>query len=110
MPDDLKSITISIKDILRKSVSIDDFARKICFYANHYFLPIIEHNIKKIQTLIQEYNEHSRIYGKEVILDDLKKYYCNGINQEGLMQFKSSSTHLSLRIDDLMRIKQIFLP
>lgn len=110
MPDDLKSIAISIKDILRKSVSIDDFARKICFYANQYFSPIIKQNQKQIQTLIQEYNENSRIYGKEVILDDSNKYYCNGINQEGFMEFKSSKNYLKLAIDDLTRIKQIIFP
>jgi BirA family biotin operon repressor/biotin-[acetyl-CoA-carboxylase] ligase len=110
MPEDLKPTTISIKDVVHKSVSLDDFARKICFYANQFFSPIIEYNLKKIQSLIYEYNEHSRIYGKEVILDDSKKYYCNGINQEGFMQFKGSKKYLKLAIDDLTRIKQIIFP
>lgn len=107
MPGDLKSISISIKDILQKSVSIDDFAHKICSHANQYFLPITEHNYDTIQSLIQEYNQHSRIYGKEVILDDSKKYYCRGINHEGLMQFANRNSNLNLTINDLTRIKKI---
>ena len=107
MPINLKSITISIKDIIKKEVSLDNFAHQISFYGNHYFSPIMENNLKKIQNLIEEYNHHSRIYGKEVILDDSKRYYCNGINQEGLMQFKKDEVTFNLSIDDLTRIKKI---
>jgi BirA family biotin operon repressor/biotin-[acetyl-CoA-carboxylase] ligase len=110
MPEDLKSITISIKDILHKSVSLDDFAHKICFYTNQHFLPITEYNIEKIQTLVHEYNQYSRIYGKEVILDDSLKYYCNGINHEGFMQFKNNKNKLNLTINDLTRVRKIISP
>lgn len=107
MPKDLKSTVISIKDILHKSVSLDSFAHKICFYANQYFLPIIEFNPEKIQTLIQEYNQHSQIYGKEVILDDSMKYYCDGINHKGFMQFRNNKNKLNLTINDLIRVRKI---
>jgi len=110
MPNNLKSIIISIKDIIKKEVSLDNFAHQISSYANHYFSPITENNPKKIQNLIEEYNQHSRIFGKEVILDDSKRYYCNGINQEGLMQFRSENVTLNLSIDDLTRIKKIISP
>ena len=110
MPKDLKSIAISIKDILHKSVSLDDFAHKICFYVNQYFLPITEYNLEKIQTLVHEYNKQSRIYGKEVILDDSMKYYCNGINHEGFMQFKNNKNKLNLTINDLTRVRKIISP
>jgi len=110
MQKDLKSITISIKDILHKTVSLDDFAHKISFYANQYFLPITEYNLEKIQALVQEYNQHSRIYGKEVILDDSMKYYCNGINHEGFMQFKNNKNKLNLSINDLTRVRKIISP
>ena len=107
MPNSLKSITISIKDVIKKEVSLDNFAQQIGFYAHDYFSPIMENNLKKVQNLIEEYNQHSRIYGKEVILDDSKRYYCNGINQEGLMQFKKDEVTFNLSIDDLTRIKKI---
>lgn len=110
MPKDLKSLAISIKEILHKSVSLDDFAHKICLYANQYFLPITEYNLEKIQKLVQEYNQHSRIYGKEVILDDSMKYYCNGINHEGFMQFKNKKNKLDLSINDLTRVRKIVSP
>ena len=107
MPEDLKSTTISIKDILLKTVSIDSFAQKICFYAEEYYLPIMEFSKKKIQSLIQEYNENSRIFGRDVILDDLQKYSCLGIDKNGFMQFSNKKSNLSLRIDDLIRVKKI---
>ena len=107
MPNDLKSITISIKDIIKKKVSLDDFARQIRSHADHYFSPITENNQKVIQHLIREYNQYSRIYGKEVILDDSKRYFCNGINHEGVMQFRKGENTLNLTIDDLTRIKKI---
>jgi BirA family biotin operon repressor/biotin-[acetyl-CoA-carboxylase] ligase len=107
MPNNLKSIIISIKDILQKEVSLDDFAYHIRSYANHYFSPIIETNQEEILNLIGEYNQHSRIFGKEVILDDSKRYLCMGINQEGLMQFKRDEKFLNLSIDDLTRVKKI---
>jgi len=107
MQNNLKSITISIKDIIKKTVSLDDFAHQIRSQADHYFSPIIENNQKVIQHLIQEYNQYSRIYGKEVILDDSKRYFCNGINQEGVMQFRKGENALNLKIDDLTRIKKI---
>ncbi|MFX0082697.1 MAG: biotin--[acetyl-CoA-carboxylase] ligase [Candidatus Hodarchaeota archaeon] len=107
MPESLKSSAISIKDILHKPVSIDTFALKICFYANEYYSPIIECNQKKILDLIQEYNQNSRIFGKDAILDDLQKYYCHGINKEGLLQFSNKNSKLNLKIDDLTRIKKI---
>ena len=107
MPEDIRSMAISIQDILHKSVSIDDFAYKICFYANQYFSPITEYNLKKIQSLIHEYNQHSRIYGKKVILDNSRKYFCNGINHEGLMQFTDNKNNLNLTINDLTRVKKI---
>ncbi|MFX1364770.1 MAG: biotin--[acetyl-CoA-carboxylase] ligase [Promethearchaeota archaeon] len=107
MPEDLEPITISIKDILHKPVSLDNFAHKICNYANEYYSPIIENDDEQINYLIEEYNRYSRIYGKEVILDDSKKYYCFGINKEGLMQFSNEKTKLNLSIDDLTRIKKI---
>ena len=107
MPNNLKSITISIKDILKKTVSLDDFAHQVRSYADHYFSPITENNQKVIQSLIQEYNQYSRIYGKEVILDDSKRYFCNGINHEGVMQFKKGKDTLNLTIDDMTRIKKI---
>ena len=108
MPRELKEITISMKDILGRSVSIEDFAHKICFYTNYYYMPIIDLELKKIQILIQEYNLQSRSYRKEVILDDSKKYLCNGINQEGLMEFTNDTNKLQLKINDLTRIKKIF--
>ena len=107
MPNNLKSITISIKDIVKNGVSLDNFAHKIGSNANHYFSPILENNLEEIQNLIGEYNQHSQIYGKEVILDDSKRYFCNGINQEGLMQFRTDEVTLNLSIDDLTRIKKI---
>ncbi|MHA1985168.1 MAG: biotin--[acetyl-CoA-carboxylase] ligase [Promethearchaeota archaeon] len=107
MPDVLKQITTSIKDIIKKEISLDNFAHQIASYANHYFSPIMENNQQKIQNLIEEYNQQSRIYRKEVILDDSKSYYCNGINQEGLMQFNGDKVNLNLSIDDLTRIKKI---
>ncbi len=107
MPDNLKSITISIKDIIKKTVSLDDFANQIRSHADHYFSPITENNQKVIQHLIQEYNQYSRIYGKEVILDDSKRYFCNGINHEGVMQFRKGENSLNLTIDDMTRIKKI---
>jgi hypothetical protein len=97
-------------DIIKKTVSIDDFAHQIRTYANHYFSPITENNQKVTQQLIQEYNQYSRIYGKEVILDDSKRYFCNGINHEGVMQFRKDKNTLNLTIDDLTRIKKIFSP
>ena len=108
MPKELKKITISIKDLLVRSISIENFARKICFYANHYYMPIIDLDLKKIQNLIQEYNLQSRSYRKEVILDDSKKYMCNGINYEGLMEFIEGKNKLQLKINDLTRIKKIY--
>ncbi len=108
MPRALRKIAISIKDILHKSISIDNFAHKICVYTSLYYMPIIEFNLKKIQILIQEYNQQIRIYGKEVILDDSQKYYCNGINHEGLMEFIGVHNKLNLTINDLTRIKKVF--
>jgi BirA family biotin operon repressor/biotin-[acetyl-CoA-carboxylase] ligase len=110
MPDILKSVTIAIKDIIKKEVSLDSFAHQVRSYANHYFSPIIENNFKGIQHLIEEYNQQSRIFGKEVILDDSKKYFCNGINHEGVMQFRKDKVTLNLAIDDLTRIKRIISP
>ena len=110
MPDILKSITITIKDIIKKEVSLDSFAHQVRSYANHYFSPIVENNFKGIQHLIEEYNQQSRIFGKEVILDDSKKYFCNGINHEGVMQFRKDKVTLNLAIDDLTRIKRIISP
>ncbi|MHA2282528.1 MAG: biotin--[acetyl-CoA-carboxylase] ligase [Promethearchaeota archaeon] len=110
MPNNLKSITISIKDIIKKEVSLESFAHQIGSYANHYLSPIVENNLKKIENLIEEYNQQSRIYRKEVILDDSKKYFCNGINKKGLMQFRSDEVTLNLSIDNLMRIKKIVSP
>lgn len=111
MPEDIKSIAISIKDILHKSVSLDDFAQKICFYAHRYFSPIMEHNLKSIQLLINEYNLHSQIYGKEVILDDSEVYHCDGINHKGQMQFKNvNNKKLNLTINDLIRVRKIISP
>ena len=107
MPENLKSITVSIKDILCKSIPLEEFARKICFYTDQYFAPVIENNLEKIMRLIQEYNQHSRIYRKKVLLDDSKQYLCKGINQKGLMQFESSEKNLNLTIDDLIRVKKI---
>jgi BirA family biotin operon repressor/biotin-[acetyl-CoA-carboxylase] ligase len=78
MPNNLKSITLSIKDIIKKEVSLESFAHQI--------------------------------YRKEVILDDSKKYFCNGINKKGLMQFRSDEVTLNLSIDNLMRIKKIVSP
>ncbi|MFW9941802.1 MAG: biotin--[acetyl-CoA-carboxylase] ligase, partial [Candidatus Thorarchaeota archaeon] len=40
MPEDLGSKSISIKDVLKKPVLIDNFAKKICVYANKYYSPI----------------------------------------------------------------------
>ncbi len=57
MPNNLKSITISIKDILKKTVSLDDFAHQVRSHADHYFSPITVNNQKVIQLLIQEYNQ-----------------------------------------------------
>ncbi|MHA1931626.1 MAG: biotin--[acetyl-CoA-carboxylase] ligase [Promethearchaeota archaeon] len=110
MPNNLKSRTISIKDIIKKEVSLDNFAHQISTYANHYFSPITENNLKEIQNLIMEYNQQSRIYGKEVILDDSKKFFCDGINLEGTMQFRNEKDILKLSIDDLARIKKIISP
>jgi len=110
MPDILKSMTISIKDIIKKEVSLDGFAHQIRSYANNYFSPIIENDFQGIQHLIDEYNQHSRIFGKKVILDDSKRYFCNGINQEGVMQFNKDEVTLNLSIDDLIRIKKIISP
>jgi BirA family biotin operon repressor/biotin-[acetyl-CoA-carboxylase] ligase len=107
MPDDLKSITISIKDIIKKTVSLDAFAHQVRSHADHYISPITENKQKVIQHLIEEYNQYSRIYGKEVILDDSKRYLCNGINHEGVMQFRKGENTLNLTIDDLTRIKKI---
>ena len=107
MPRALRKIAISIKDILHRSISIDDLARKICFYATHYYMPIIDSDSKKIQNLIQEYNQQSRSYRKEVFLDDSKKYFCNGINNEGLMEFSDGNTILRLTMNDSTRIKKI---
>ncbi|HEC36671.1 hypothetical protein LCGC14_0739670 [marine sediment metagenome] len=107
MPENLKSITISIKDILSKTISLEDFARKICFYTDDYFTPIVEFNTEKITSLIEEYNQYSRIYGKQVVLDDSKHYLCKGINLKGLMTFEGSEKNLKLRIDDLTRVKEI---
>ncbi|MFX1312194.1 MAG: biotin--[acetyl-CoA-carboxylase] ligase [Promethearchaeota archaeon] len=107
MPGHLESMAISIKDILQKSVSLHDFAHKICHYAKEYFSPIMDKDFSKIQDLIREYNQYSRIYGKEVILDDLKRYYCSGINNEGLMQFSNENSNINLSIDDLIRVKKI---
>ncbi|MHA2324199.1 MAG: hypothetical protein ACXACB_02280, partial [Promethearchaeota archaeon] len=61
----------------------------------------------KIQDLINLYNRYSRIYGKRVILDDLKEYNCHGINKEGLMQFSNENSNLNLSIDDFTRVKKI---
>ena len=107
MPEGLISSAISIKDILHKLVSIDNFAQKISYYANEYYSPITEYNQKKIQCLIQEYNQNSRIFGRDVILDDSEKYYCHGIDKEGLMQFSNKNSNLNLTIDDLTRVKKI---
>jgi BirA family biotin operon repressor/biotin-[acetyl-CoA-carboxylase] ligase len=107
MPNNLKSVIISIKDIIKKAVSLDDFAHQIRTYANHYFSCITENNQKETQLLIQEYNQYSRIYGKEVILDDEKRYFCEGINHDGVMQFRKEENTLNLTIDDLTRIKKI---
>ncbi|MHA2008975.1 MAG: biotin--[acetyl-CoA-carboxylase] ligase [Promethearchaeota archaeon] len=107
MPEYLESMTISIKDILQNSVSLDDFAHKINFYANDYFSPIMDQDFGKIQDLINLYNRYSRIYGKRVILDDLKEYNCHGINKEGLMQFSNENSNLNLSIDDFTRVKKI---
>ncbi|HEC37858.1 MAG TPA: biotin--[acetyl-CoA-carboxylase] ligase [bacterium] len=111
MPEDIKSIAISIKDILHKSVSLDDFAQKICFYAYRYFSPITEYNLKNMQSSINEYNQHSQIYGKEVILDDSKRYHCDGINHKGHMQFRNvNNKKLDLTINDLTRVRKIISP
>ncbi|MFX1326593.1 MAG: biotin--[acetyl-CoA-carboxylase] ligase [Promethearchaeota archaeon] len=107
MPENLKPIVISIKDILNKSVSLDDFAHKVCYYSNKYFTPITEYNQQKIQTLIQEYNHHSQIYGRDVILKDSQKYNCIGINEDGFLQFKNNNIYLNLAIDDAVKIKRI---
>ncbi|MHA2180982.1 MAG: biotin--[acetyl-CoA-carboxylase] ligase [Promethearchaeota archaeon] len=107
MPNNLKLITTSIKDIINKEVSLDNFAHQITAYANHYYSPITENNLKGIQNLIEEYNLRLRIFRKEVLLDDSKRYFCNGINKEGLMQFVRGEDTLNLPIDDLTRIKKI---
>ncbi len=107
MPNNLKSITISIKDIIKKEVSLDQFAQQIRSRVKHYFSPITEHNEKETQQLIQEYNQYLRIYEREVILDDSKRYFCKGINHEGVMQFRKGDNTLNLTIDDLTRIKRI---
>ncbi|MHA2051494.1 MAG: biotin--[acetyl-CoA-carboxylase] ligase [Promethearchaeota archaeon] len=106
-PESLKSIVISIKDIINKSVSLEEFSSKICTYALQYFLPITESNIDKIQSLIREYNQNLRIYGKKVILDDSKTYICKGINIEGLMGFSRENFNLKLTIDELSRVQKI---
>lgn len=108
MPKELQKITISIKDLLERSISIENFAHYICFYANQYYMPIIDWDLKKIQILIQEYNLQSRSYRKEVILDDSKKYICNGINSDGLMEFAEGKTKLLLKISDSTRIRKIY--
>lgn len=107
MPEGLSSKSVSIKDVLKKPVSIDKFAKKICFYANKYYSPITENNLMVIKTLIQEYNEHSQIFGKEVILDDSKKYLCQGINHKGYMRFEQKNMKRNLTIDDVTRIRTI---
>ena len=107
MSDALKLLAISIKDIISKSVSLEEFSNKTCTYAQQYFLPIIDFDDKKIQSLIQEYNQHLRIYEKEVILDDSKKYLCKGIDKEGLMGFSRGNFKLNLTIDELSRIHKI---
>ncbi|MFX1346451.1 MAG: biotin--[acetyl-CoA-carboxylase] ligase [Promethearchaeota archaeon] len=107
MPEDLGSKSISIKDVLKKPVLIDNFAKKICVYANKYYSPIIENNLMVIKNLIQEYNQNSQIFRKEVILDDSRKYHCQGLNHEGLMQFIGKNVILNLKIDDIIRIKKI---
>ncbi len=108
MPENIRPIAISIKDILHKSVSLDDFAQKICFYAHRYFSPITEYNLKNIQLLINEYNQHSQIYGKDVILDDSERYHCDGINHKGYMQFRNvNNKKLNLTINDLTRVRKI---
>jgi BirA family biotin operon repressor/biotin-[acetyl-CoA-carboxylase] ligase len=107
MSKELKPITISIIDIIKNKVSVDTFGHQICSYAYQYLSPIIENNFEKIQDIIDEYNRHSRIYGKEVILDDSKKYFCDGIQQDGLMLFRNEEGTLRLSIDDLIRIKKI---
>lgn len=110
MPKNLESITISIKDIINKNISLDEFGHQICNYADHYFSPIIDNKLSEIQELIQEYNMQLRIYGKEVILDDSKRYFCEGIDKEGLLLFKNEEGDFLLSIDDLTRIKKIISP
>ncbi|MFX1455626.1 MAG: biotin--[acetyl-CoA-carboxylase] ligase [Promethearchaeota archaeon] len=110
MPKNLESITISIKDIIDKNVSLDEFGHQVCNYARHYFSPVIDNRFSEIQELIKEYNMHLRIYGKEVILDDSKRYFCEGINKEGLLSFNNEEGGLLLSIDDLPRVKKIIPP
>ncbi|MFX1477283.1 MAG: biotin--[acetyl-CoA-carboxylase] ligase [Promethearchaeota archaeon] len=107
MPENLREIAISIKDILRKTVSIENFAQRICNYAKAYYSPITEYLEIEIDKLIQEYNQNSQIFEKDVIINDLGKFQCKGINIEGLMQFVGKKFNLNLSIDDLQRIKRI---
>ncbi|MFX1574872.1 MAG: biotin--[acetyl-CoA-carboxylase] ligase [Promethearchaeota archaeon] len=111
MPENIKYFVISIKDILHKRISLDKFAEKICFYAHHYFSPIIDYDLNHIQLLINEYNQYSHIYGKDVILDNSHKYHCDGINNQGYMQFSNvNNQKLNLKIDDLTRVRKIIFP
>ncbi|MHA2088234.1 MAG: biotin--[acetyl-CoA-carboxylase] ligase, partial [Promethearchaeota archaeon] len=41
MPNYLKSSTTSIKDVIKREVSLDEFAHRLCSYAHRYFSPII---------------------------------------------------------------------
>lgn len=107
MPDNLREIAVSIKDILQKTVSIENFATRLCNYTNEYYSPIIEHNEKEIKNLIQEYNQNSQIFEKDVIINDLGKFQCKGINHEGFMQFIGEDSNLNLSIDDLQRVRKI---
>ncbi|KKL56945.1 hypothetical protein LCGC14_2240330, partial [marine sediment metagenome] len=72
---------------------------------------ITEYNLKNMQSSINEYNQHSQIYGKEVILDDSKRYHCDGINHKGHMQFRNvNNKKLDLTINDLTRVRKIISP
>jgi biotin-[acetyl-CoA-carboxylase] ligase BirA-like protein len=107
MPTGLISIVTSIKDIINKSVSIQEFSNKICSYAERYFLPITDSNTKEIKALILEYNQKLGIYNKKVVLDDSKEYICMGINMKGLMVFSSANLVQNLTIDELSKIQKI---
>ncbi|MFX1490214.1 MAG: biotin--[acetyl-CoA-carboxylase] ligase [Promethearchaeota archaeon] len=107
MPDNLREIAISIKDILKKTVSIENFTQRLCNYAKVYYSPITEYVETEVDKLIQEYNQNSQIFEKDVIINDLGKFQCKGINSEGLMQFIGKKFNLNLSIDDLQRIKRI---